>query len=226
MSEVQNLLPSPEELKRIRKRVRDRNYRFKKMKPHRQRMAIARDVIKSLNEGRMVAAQMGYFNIGVPKGTGFEFRTPAGSKKRVENFKRLLDLAGDDWGDGNKEAADVSLNEAIAGVPCTVCGIAACFVAAVDKIDDITLGEADGMSDNAMRDYLCRWFSKEQVRLIEAAFERDFSFAYHHVESGDRGEVSDAAEAFGRQHVDPKERLIAIMKNIIDNEGTFRPQRP
>jgi len=51
-------------------------------------------------------------------------------------------------------------------------------------------------------------FSSSQLRLIEEAFEI----------WGD-----NAASAFGRRYADSKSRMLAILQNIIDNNGTFVP---
>lgn len=64
---------------------------------------------------------------------------------------------------------------------------------------------------------LAKIFSPLQLRLIEHAFE-----GLHH-EKELRGKVLIACKEFYRQYPSATLRLKAIMQNIIDNNGTFRP---
>lgn len=64
---------------------------------------------------------------------------------------------------------------------------------------------------------LAKIFSPLQLRLIEHAFE-----GLHH-EQELRGKVLIACKEFYRQYPSATLRLKAIMQNIIDNDGQFKP---
>lgn len=77
-----------------------------------------------------------------------------------------------------------------------------------------------GPVSNEVNDYLSSVFSKIQIDLIEAAFECDV-YHWHHFFEGDV--EAEAAVDFGMQFETPKDRLKAIMENIIENNGVFTP---
>lgn len=105
---------------------------------------------------------------------------------------------------GHKYHADA--REVVQQMPqCEACAKGAIFVAAVLRHNDAIVGEcAVGFVG-----YLRRWFTAPQLRLIEGAFE-DFG-------------TTQAASAFYAAHEDPEMRMRAIMRNIIKNNGTFKP---
>lgn len=87
--------------------------------------------------------------------------------------------------------------------PCTVCARGALFVASVDRYDRCELSPGDYLSSLVQDRSEDDWGSK-QTKLIESAFEGWLG--------GD--------ELLPRA---PKERLIAIMENIVANNGEYRP---
>ncbi len=105
---------------------------------------------------------------------------------------------------------------------CQVCGLGALFVAgalkdcSIIKDDIFTRLNYDGKSqfmqfyDDEMRGALGKYFSLDQLETIENAFE---SFTMG------KGKGSTFNKGFG----DATTRLSRIMKNIIKNEGTFKP---
>jgi hypothetical protein len=84
-------------------------------------------------------------------------------------------------------------------------------------------GDTDDMFevfDNLAASPLSQYFSKEQLRLMEVSFEgSDGVYGIDDVEKKDRG----FALAFHYAFKSPKERLEAMMKNIIANKGIFKP---
>ena len=61
--------PAPVDLRRLRKRIKDRERRFKKMSPERKRVAIAKDVIEQLNSSKFVASNArGWIDPAVVRG--------------------------------------------------------------------------------------------------------------------------------------------------------------
>lgn len=194
--------------------------KFSSLSAPQRRVAIAKDVIAGLKAKRLLAEQRvycstGYDNVGIlPK-------------------------------KGDVELADVLIN-----VPqCEVCAKGAMFIAAVEKFDKLKLGvnevtegdyygwgdnedEEDDGKDTAEQnfnleiiddhhkicDHLTNYFTQTQLDLIELAFE------------GDKGDfyVSEASEEentiaglYIERYPDTTKRMVAIMNNIIKNNGTF-----
>lgn len=189
-----------EAIRKDNKRISDRNYRFNKMTSEQKRVTIAKDVIALLNAEKLVASC----------GTYLEF-----------SDAKLKDKY---WGDGYEDpkdgTADVKIHSLIESSPsCEVCGIGACFVAAVRRADKCTVGDMSNPNDDSfMRDYLKQWFSRDQIQLVEAAFETDSVFCYTQDE-----DLVERAVAFGFKFTNDSDRLKAIMENIIENEGIFTP---
>lgn len=107
---------------------------------------------------------------------------------------------------------------------CQACAIGACFVAANLRADDLVVHREALLLAGGMRDYLARWFSRGQLYLIEAAFECDAETA---TDRGVGDRLARRAEDFGLAHgnrcKNRTRRMRAIMQNIIDNGGTFKP---
>jgi len=102
--------------------------------------------------------------------------------------------------------------------PCEVCALGAIFYAETIKRNDcVIVGRFVRRDDitKRMKDI----FTKGQMIMIESAFE-----------SGDFNELRIVSQGnielsinFGSQYTEPKERLVAIMENIVKNKGTFKP---
>ena len=99
---------------------------------------------------------------------------------------------------------------------CRVCAIGALFIAHVLREDRCRFNTDFGKSEIVLQ--LANVFSASQLNLIEAAFE-----CWHSPMRANPELV--VATNFGLRHgTDPKDRLRAIMQNIVDNRGTFRPE--
>lgn len=110
---------------------------------------------------------------------------------------------------------DDEMQTVLAGRVCDACALGSLFICAVAKLDDCT---ADSVQfdkhydvDYYMRDdpyeYLGQFFEHEQLHRIEQAFE------------GYAGWSDDDGANYIDE--DAERRLRVIMKNIIDNNGTF-----
>jgi hypothetical protein len=104
---------------------------------------------------------------------------------------------------------------------CEVCGIGALFIAKVGRLDAVKAGGALGnarFDGDYVREQLLTFFSTRQLALIECAFEYD---------DGDHPRLTPDevynAVLFGVEHINERERMRAIMQNIIDNHGEFCP---
>lgn len=98
---------------------------------------------------------------------------------------------------------------------CEVCAKGALFVCAVERMNNLTVGQYIIGAD---REYMHKIFTPKQWGLIECAFE---GWSTLHLES--KIIDSSAARDFGDKYVDPADRMLAIMRNIIKNDGTFKP---
>lgn len=89
---------------------------------------------------------------------------------------------------------------------CHVCAIGAAAVSCIRKFNKHSIDLRLSGSDRLMPTLL-DWFSREQIELIEGCFEG------HSLVSGD----------YFRRYKTRKNRMVAIFKNIIANNGTFKP---
>lgn len=123
---------------------------------------------------------------------------------------------------------DLPLNKSTAGrlMPeCEVCARGAMMLTKIAKYNGYEVSAnkmvcflgpmAKRATSAALRDA----FSPLALNLIETAFERSTSFA-----SGCSPTAAVEAYEFGCDHDDPSDRLLAIMQNIVDHHGTFRPE--
>ena len=101
---------------------------------------------------------------------------------------------------------------------CTTCGLGALFVCLVlrdNKIGSHVLDEYNGVKQGEIFRKLEEFFDPYQVRMIEAAFECGQGVC--------GGMGGTGAREFGRLYEDDSVRMIAIMVNIIQHDGEFKP---
>lgn len=178
------------------------NKKFQKATPSEKRIIIAQDVISQIVVGKFIPTKGGYFS----------------SKN---------DLKGD-------------LQTCIIkpGFKCEVCEIGGLFTSLI-KIENNFKMEDIGYIDNKhMEERLKKYFSEEQLALVESAFEAsDFSQnnindikLQKAIDYRERKRLSKPEYSFGKQWLKEcktkdREAMIAICTNIINNKGTFRPER-
>jgi hypothetical protein len=176
-----------------RLRIRKANEAFKKMSAPEKRVQIAKDVLKHLRSKKIRPA------------LGKWVRLPANSLNHR-----------------SQEVQDVLLNEP----RCTACAIGGLFVAAVLRANALKVeelgycqklaaqhGDETEIRAEYLFKYLKRFFLAAQLRFIEAAFERGMG--------GVLPRDTDPILAWESKVVHPRERMILVMKNIIQNKGTF-----
>ena len=159
---------------------------FWKLTPEKQRVAIAKDVIKQLE----------LLKIKPKLNSGY------------------VDLAKSYVGAPDAQVCDVVANQ-----KCTVCALGGMMVSAVQLADKLRVSdiasEWEGIASvgylgaDICYDYLRTFFTREQLRQIEAAFEgwtEIRGVPYKKFEPKVRGAAN---------------RMILVMKNIIKNKGTF-----
>ena len=112
---------------------------------------------------------------------------------------------------------------------CQVCALGAVFYAMAGREATEKIGKRPYAGDmkGDMLARLVPTFTEQQVDLIEAAFERTAMMADSYASDDPdynytSPEVTRAMN-FGHRYDDPADRLAAIMRNIISNNGEFRP---
>jgi len=98
---------------------------------------------------------------------------------------------------------------------CQACALGSMFVGLTTRVKDVSVKDANGGIRADITDGLSNYFDNEQLDLIEDAFETGY------------GCVADddcsTQQKFGAQFKTEDERLVAIMQNIINNNGEFKP---
>lgn len=170
-------------------KITKKNEVFEKLTKAQKRVQIAQDVIKSLNAGKLVAEQ----GIYVTR-----------NRKTKALGKELFD-----------ENVTCGLDTILEKIPkCNVCALGGLFVEAVKRHDKITTDEISSDPwQHELHYYLKKFFSVEQLRMIEDAFESEGPSMYG----------NDKALTFCNTLKKPRDRMLKIMNNIVENNGTFRP---
>lgn len=113
---------------------------------------------------------------------------------------------------------------------CEVCALGGAFVSAVKLFDKCSRDDIVREDSRATtHEYLKRWFSNDQMNLIESAFEGGPFVGVNGDEEAEYDEDGNEiipkdikkAIAFGERYQDAGERLMGIMRNIVRNKGTF-----
>jgi hypothetical protein len=153
-----------------------------------QRIAVARDVIKQVETERFLARNEGYLHIG-----GEDIMRPSGIS--TQGFCKKLKN-------------------------CTVCAKGALFVSSIAKYNNYEVKKTVS-SSKFIRSKTREDWGRYQADLIECAYEQSTAFIKS-CNLSQEDEVSRAV-SFGKKYDKAPSRLIAIMNNIIRNNGTFKP---
>ena len=113
-------------------------------------------------------------------------------------------------GDFGKQLRDTVLGQ------CVTCALGAMFIAKAVRFDECPVTGVSTFFGSNVRMRLAQHFEIKQIGLIEAAFECCPSYS----------PLLDPAAAvrFGRKYRSDRNRLTAILCNIIANDGTFVPE--
>lgn len=181
----------------VKQEIARRERLFQRASNAERRVLIAKDVLRMLREKKVRTTHRAFLNpcrSGVTLGTdGFQQQFLAGKFPK-----------------------------------CSVCGIGSLMLSCILFNNEATYAEvyASGYMGGLANDIhrrtvpggLHKYFSSDQLKLIENAFERGHgAFEYSSVPNKNR------AIAFGNKHGSDIARLIAVMKNIIKHTGTFVP---
>jgi hypothetical protein len=202
------------------------NKQFNSLSKSRKRVAIAKDVIAQLTVGKFKATP----------GTWY-FATA-----KAENIKKLS-VQSDEEDRTLPWQCKVPLQKAMCKIAsCQVCGVGAIFASLVrlnnefdQKFDIVGNNATAEIAKEDFHEKLIQYFDEDQLNLIELAFEKGSGYKYWDVDwngnsnddednlSKDEWANRNFAVMFGFNFSNSKQRLIAIMKNIIKNDGTFAP---
>jgi hypothetical protein len=224
--------PSKAELlaKQVAREIAKREAIFKKASPTQKRVLIAKDVIAQI-KAKKIKPESGSF-VQVEKVKGFISSSEADKRTGAWNYamSKLSDSEGSD-----ADVRQLYLENKIQ--QCSCCALGGMFMSCTlynnnTTVDDLCYAGADigdvilEAGDNSLPNGLDKFFSVAQLRLIEQTFEGDQG-AINSGWDSETGEIVDKfspkSEAFYNKYKKPKDRLIAIMQNIVKNNGTFKP---
>ncbi len=175
---------------------------FNSLTKPQKRVAIAEDVIKQIKAKKYTAKESTYLYIST---------TVEDEEQLQSNFNN---------------------------VQCDCCALGGLFLSEVKFNNSCTIGEANDYDFDVKGDTrLQKYFSIEQLILIEAAFECWDAYRLLHNNTIDSGygfnlklnelklteEDINKACKFGDSFYYEKDKLIAILQNLIQNKGTFKP---
>jgi len=215
----------------IAREIATRETIFKKASLTQKRVLIAKDVIAQI-KAKKIKPESGTF-VQVEKVKGWMPASEAEEFYSAYNyaFNKISALEGDD-----ADVRQLYLENKIQ--QCSCCALGGMFMSCTLYNNNTTLenlgyagddiGNAlyKGSEPGSLSNGLDKFFSVAQLRLIEQTFEGDNGV----VNSGSDDETgeefnkfSPKSEAFYTKYKKPKDRLIAIMQNIVKNNGTFKP---
>lgn len=102
-------------------------------------------------------------------------------------------------------------------IVCRCCAAGAAILSGIRLFNQVNVCQQNGCDSDAV-EVANKWFSRRQLALIERAFERLACPL-----SDDITVNGERAEKFNRGVKSNTERAVRIFKNIIANNGTFKP---
>ena len=109
---------------------------------------------------------------------------------------------------------------------CNVCALGGLFMSCtnfnnntlLEDLDDASEGLGNLIEEEQLSNKLNKIFSTNQLKLIESYFEANGGFFRDYDED-------DRIEVFYNKNSSDKKRLQLIMENIVENNGTFVPEK-
>jgi hypothetical protein len=179
------------------------------MTPVEARIAIAKDAIAQIRRNKYIIRNSIYCKV---------------NPKLVDDRDQLFDR--DDVGKELQSVLRTRFEN------CEVCAKGGLFISAIRKFDDFRIQNSilDTWQDKNYSDdrgplndgglvtsHLRKFFGKEQLELIEYAFEQGYNGNPRNTK------LAYKAMIFGKGFTLDEERMLAILKNIIANRGEFVP---
>lgn len=166
---------------------------WSKMTASEKRVALAEDVIKHVRAEFMIVESGTYAAMDYYKSRGHE------------------ELGAREFLKENKNS-------------CTVCAKGALMCANILERNECSVGDFDA-GNLTIKSRLRGIFGSGQLDLIECCFEQSVQYDEANIlwtETG-RSKLAERAIKMGGRYTTDKGRLVGIMKNIIKNNGTFKP---
>lgn len=190
--------------------VKQQQAAWDSMTPAKRRVAIARDVIAHLERNELtIEVQNGYVSLTEP--------TDGGSTNRISQEQH--------YGNITPKQCDVIRQT------CTMCARGALLISRIDMFNSISwtdIQNARGVGQIMTTTGLDGAFGREQLNLIECAFEGTSCWCNPPADYVDDLKIIRTrrlACKWRKQHYgNPANRLLAIMQNIVDHRGTFKPE--
>lgn len=175
------------------------NKEFRKLSKEKQRIAICQDALQQIQKGIFIPTERTYVQDGV--------------------FSDLI---------GETETQQCLLTS---NTRCQACALGSLFLSGVRFKNSVSGNELEEYDNYGIKNYFNGLFDSSNLSLVECAFEKDEAFAsgaYQRVYNYDTSkyvihEITIKAIDFGKKYKKPKERLVAILKNMIKNKGVFKP---
>jgi len=193
---------SPTKLAKILASLEEKNKEFKKSTKPQQRVLVAQDVLAQIKAKRYLASPGTW---AIPT-----YSVPDKNLKEEDSVQKLF---------------------AIKTIKtCNVCALGGLFMSCTNLNNNTTvteLGEACELGDSLeygdqkLSNGLNRIFTKNQLILIENYFEN--ADGYYAPEA--TVTMTDHINLFNEKYPNPQDRLKEIMKNIVENNGTFVPSK-
>jgi hypothetical protein len=183
---------------------------FNELSLEEKRVAVAKDVINQLNNKVISTDYFGYLNLN--------------------NYGELFKA-----GKSNEQ-----VNNILPDIKCDVCALGGMFISLIKYTNHCTVNELSEVGQDEIDKRLKEYFSEGQLCLIETAYEQ-FTDNYNYRDGavvvyegvyqdfkleklGITEDDLDRAAQFNYDNYYHKDiSLINIMKNIIENNGTFKP---
>lgn len=166
---------------------------------------LARDVIKWIDAKRIVACPGTYLGGEELDDIEYDIEFNAGKT-----------LVG-----GEEVTGDTSLKDIFPKIKCDVCAIGGLLYSYIDRFNQVNLDEIVGSDSMAIKK-LSSYFSEGQLRLMETAFEGEIiDSGYFREHEYNTYVISNLGKHFYSNYADSDQRLKAIMRNVIRNNGKF-----
>lgn len=108
---------------------------------------------------------------------------------------------------------------------CSVCAKGALFMSCVGFTNNMLFDDVrdrqSQFDDEKQQKSITKVFSKTQLEMIETSYEKKY-FGWNYTLLNKQKE-QEKCIAFGKKFGNDKDRMIGICKNIIKNNGTFKP---
>lgn len=214
----------PKTVQKWMAKIRKTNAEFEASCPSQKRVLLAKDVLAALRARRFDVETGRYTNtFGAHEDEKLkDANVKAASAAQTLYYERHEQEDAEGLPSEGPKVV-VPLVMSLFAEECQVCAKGALFVAKLDRLGGVDLGEYTAKAYGGdPSDYLLEYFSQYQLDLIECAFEQDAG--YMCVATDDAGEEeAEVASDFAEGISDPSERLRLIMENIVAHNGTFVP---